>query len=169
MNRCSPITPPILALALALALILIDSHAFAQEEHHQDHTSHTHGIKSIGVAGEASMVSRTVEVEMTDAMRFTPDHFSFKRGQTIRFLVKNSGKVKHEFNLGTLSALNEHKATMIMSPDMVHSEPNVASVEPGKSGEVIWRFTKAGTVNYACLQPGHFEAGMKGAITIASK
>jgi len=128
-----------------------------------------HGTEAIGKPGVAAKVSRTVQIDMSDAMRFTPGNFSFKRGETIRFVVKNSGKVKHEFNLGTEAALKEHYALMLKFPEMEHSDPNVASVEPGKTGEVIWKFTKAGTVSFACLHPGHYEAGMKGTIKVAAK
>lgn len=129
---------------------------------------HSHHIGSIGQAGEAAQISRTIAVEMSDAMRFTPSSFQIKRGETVRFVIKNTGQLKHEFNLGTAAALKEHYALMLKFPEMEHSEPNVASVEPGQSGEVIWKFTQAGTVSIGCLHPGHYDAGMKGSITVVA-
>lgn len=157
------------AFAIALVLGATTPPAIADSAEHAGHDGHAHTTPSIGVAGDATEVSRTVEVDMSDAMRFTPGSFSVKRGETVRFVVKNSGKLKHEFNLGAEAALQEHHARMLKSPGMEHSEPNMASVEPGKAAEVIWKFTKTGTVSFACLYPGHFEAGMKGTIKVTSK
>ena len=99
----------------------------------------------------------------------TPDAVSVRQGETIRFVVKNSGQLKHEFNLGTEADLKAHYAQMLKFPEMEHDDPNVASVEPGKTGEVIWQFTKAGTVAFACLHPGHYAAGMKGTVKVSSR
>jgi len=41
----------------------------------------------------------------------------------------------------------------------------IRAIGPGETGERIWRFTKAGTFDFACLQPGHFEAGMIGVVS----
>ena len=116
----------------------------------------------------AAKVSRTVHIDMSDAMRFTPNTLSVRKGETVRFVVKNSGQLKHEFNLGTEKDLKAHYEMMKKFPEMEHDEPNIASVAPGKTGEVIWQFTKAGTVNFACLHPGHYEAGMKGAVKVGA-
>ena len=44
----------------------------------------------------------------------------------------------------------------------------MVTVAPGKTGEIVWRFTTAGKVDFACLQPGHYDAGMKGLVTVAA-
>jgi uncharacterized cupredoxin-like copper-binding protein len=129
---------------------------------------HAHGTTSIGVAGDATKISRSIAIDMSDAMRFTPSQVNVKRGETIRFVVKNSGQLKHEFNLGTEADLKAHYALMLKFPEMEHDEPNIASVAPGATGEVVWQFTKAGTVSFACLHPGHYEAGMKGQVKVGA-
>jgi len=129
---------------------------------------HAHAEDSIGKAGVAAKVSRTVTVDMTDAMRFVPSSITVKQGETIRLVVKNSGKVKHELVLGTEKELKEHYEVMKKHPEMEHDDPNMVTLAPGKTGEMIWQFTKAGKVDFACLQPGHYEAGMKGLVTVAS-
>ena len=106
---------------------------------------------------------------MTDTMRFNPSSIRVKQGDTIRFVVKNSGQLKHEFVLGTEKELKEHYEVMKKFPEMEHADPNMVTVAPGKTGDVIWRFTKAGRVDFACLQPGHYDAGMKGAVSVAAK
>ncbi|OYW21187.1 MAG: oxidase [Burkholderiales bacterium 12-64-5] len=106
---------------------------------------------------------------MTDNMRFTPAQISVRQGETVRFVVKNSGAVKHELVFGTPEELKEHYAMMVKMPGMEHADDNMVTVAPGKTGEVVWRFTKAGKVDFACLQPGHYDAGMKGLVTVAQK
>ena len=125
-----------------------------------------HGTEAIGKPGVAAKVSRTVQIDMSDAMRFTPSTVTVRKGETVRFVVKNSGQLKHEFNLGTDKDLKAHYELMKKFPEMEHDEPNIASVAPGKTGEVIWQFTQAGEFQFACLQPGHFEAGMVGKVTV---
>jgi len=127
-----------------------------------------HGTTSIGKAGDVAKVNRSITVEMGDDMRFTPSQISVKRGETIRFVVKNTGKLKHEFNLGTEADLKAHYAQMLKFPEMEHDEPNIASVAPGGTGEVVWQFTKAGNVSFACLHPGHYDAGMKGQVKVSA-
>jgi uncharacterized cupredoxin-like copper-binding protein len=129
---------------------------------------HDHGNASIGQAGDAAKISRSIAVDMSDAMRFTPSQISVKRGETIRFVIKNTGQLKHEFNLGTEADLKAHYALMLKFPEMEHDQANIASVAPGATGEVVWQFTQAGTVSFACLHPGHYEAGMKGQVKVGA-
>jgi uncharacterized cupredoxin-like copper-binding protein len=128
--------------------------------------SHSHGIDAVGKPGVAAQVTRTIAIDMADTMRFTPSQVEVTQGETIRFVVKNTGKLKHEFNLGTDKDLKAHAEVMKKFPEMEHDEPNIASVAPGGTGEVIWQFTKTGRISFACLHPGHFDAGMKGSVRV---
>ncbi len=132
------------------------------------HGHHHHG-STVGEAGDAKDVSRTIEVVMTDNMRFAPALINVKQGETIRFVVRNSGQVKHEMVLGTMQELKEHAEMMKKHPNMEHDDPNQAVADPGKAGQMIWRFTKPGEFDFACLQPGHFEAGMVGKVRVEPK
>jgi uncharacterized cupredoxin-like copper-binding protein len=89
-----------------------------------------------------------------------------KRGETIRFVARNTGKEKHEMVLGTIEELKKHAELMRKFPEMEHADPNQVTVDPGKTGELVWQFTKAGTFDFACLVPGHFEAGMFGKVRV---
>jgi putative spermidine/putrescine transport system substrate-binding protein len=120
----------------------------------------------IGQPGNPSEVSRTITMSMNDAMRFTPDRIEVRTGETIRFELHNEGKLRHELVLGEPEALRRHAAMMQMMPDMQHSGPNMASLAPGERGQLIWKFTRTGTVTFACLQSGHLEAGMKGSVAV---
>ena len=146
-------------IPVALALTSPSWAAGAHEDAHKDDYS-------IGEPGSAAKVTRTMNVDMTDNMRFTPAEIAVKQGETIRFVVKNSGQLKHEMVLGTPQELKEHYEMMMKMPMMDHDEPNKVTVDAGKSGEIIWHFTKAGKVDFACLQPGHYDAGMKGLVKV---
>ena len=128
-----------------------------------------HDAQAIGVPGVAAKVSRTINVDMTDDMRFSAAKIDAKQGETIRFIAKNNGKVKHEMVLGSEKELKEHYELMKKNPEMEHADANMVSVAPGQSGEIIWQFTKAGRVDFACLQPGHYDAGMKGLVNVVGK
>lgn len=125
--------------------------------------------KAWGIAGDPKKVTRTIEVKMADNMRFTPDLVEVRQGETIRFVHMNGGKVMHEFVLGTKPELDEHAALMKKFPGMEHDEPYMAHVGPGKKGEIVWNFNRAGDFDFACLLPGHYEAGMVGKIKVVSK
>jgi uncharacterized cupredoxin-like copper-binding protein len=122
---------------------------------------------ALGKPGDPGKVTRSVEVEMNDTMRFRPDSIRVKRGETIRFLVRNAGKVKHEMVLGTIKELKEHAELMRKFPEMEHADPNQVGVDPGMTGELVWQFTRDGTFDFACLVPGHFEAGMVGKVRVS--
>ena len=123
--------------------------------------------EAIGKPGLASKVTRTVKVDMLDTMRFTPSSLAIKQGETIRFVVKNSGQLPHEMVLGKEKDLKEHYEVMKKNPEMEHADANSVTVQPGKTGEMIWQFTQAGKVDFACLHPGHYDAGMKGQVRVA--
>lgn len=152
--------PTLAALVLAVAA----GTSFASGQH-----AGGHGGDAIGKPGVAAKATRTVRIDMTDAMRFTPARVAVKQGETVRFIVKNSGQLKHEMVLGTVQELKEHDEVMKKHPEMEHADENMVSVAPGQTGEIVWQFTRAGQVDFACLQPGHYDAGMKGAVRVAGK
>lgn len=131
-----------------------------------DMTSMTHGGTATGHAGDPGLATRTVEIVMQDTMRFTPDTINVKAGDTIRFLVQNAGRIPHEMVIGSIAELRAHAATMQKSPGMAHTERNMIALEPGQHGELVWQFTQAGTVDFACLIAGHMEAGMVGKVRV---
>lgn len=154
------------------AVLAMPSFAAYGDENHGTPSKHQAGQSSgqhavdLGKPASISEATRTVEVNMSDGMRFKPERIEAKRGETIRFVVRNNGQVKHEFVLGTQAELKKHAALMAKFPQMEHDDPNAVSVEPGKSAEFAWTFVTSGNFDFACLVPGHFEAGMKGKITV---
>ncbi len=124
---------------------------------------------AIGRPGVPAKATRTVTIEMSDAMRFTPSELTVNRGETVRLVVRNAGKLTHELSLGSQQQLLEHLEEMRKSPGMAHDEPGKLTLAPGKQGEIVWQFPNAGVVNFACLIPGHYEAGMKGVVKVTRK
>jgi uncharacterized cupredoxin-like copper-binding protein len=125
--------------------------------------------KAWGIAGDARAAKRTIEINMTDNMRFSPETIEVKQGETVRFVVKNSGKVMHEMVIGTKKELDEHAAMMAKFPNMEHDEPYMTHVGPGKTGQLIWTFNRPGDFDFACLIAGHYQAGMVGKIKVVGE
>ena len=167
-------TLSMLILAAIPALVLAaGEHGGHGAKAHQGMQGHgmrdNHGeahASAAGKAGDPGKVSRTIDMTMDDTMRFTPGQVSVKAGETVRFFVKNTGKLPHEFVIGTVEELKEHAEMMRKMPDMQHAEPNQITLAPGQRGGLVWQFDKAGTVNFACLIPGHLEAGMVGKVQV---
>ncbi|MFN3543284.1 MAG: plastocyanin/azurin family copper-binding protein [Thiobacillus sp.] len=122
-----------------------------------------------GVAGKRADVKRTLTIDMTDSMRFAPDKITVQEGETVRFVVRNRGRMLHEMVIGTPDELAKHAAMMAKFPDMEHDEPYMVHVDPGKTGEIVWTFNRAGSFEFACLIAGHYEAGMRGTLIVTPK
>ena len=148
-------------MLMLAALALTPIAVYAHDDAHQGMMPGTMHGKS----GDPKKVSRAIQVIMSDDMKFTPANINVKRGETIKFVVKNAGQIKHEMVIGPMKELKEHAGLMRKTPGMEHDEPNQVALAPGKTGELIWQFAKAGTFDFACLQPGHFEAGMTGTVS----
>jgi uncharacterized cupredoxin-like copper-binding protein/Cu/Ag efflux protein CusF len=154
------------------ATFLLAAPAFAIGSHeggHGDGNADAHMEMEVGLPGTSDAVDRTVHVIMRETddgeMIFEPREIEIRQGETIRFSVANKGEIEHEFVLGTMEENAEHKVAMAKL-DMEHDDPNAIRLGEGRSGEVIWTFTNAGTFEFACLIPGHYESGMHGPITV---
>jgi len=122
--------------------------------------------KDWGIAGDPKKVQRNIEIRMTDNMRFAPKEIQVKLGETVRLVAVNAGQTLHEIVIGTPSELKAHAEMMKKHPGMEHDEPYMAHVNAGQKGVIVWTFNRTGTFEFACLIPGHFEAGMIGRITV---
>lgn len=157
------------ALAFAVLTLGVNlAFAHGDEDHAKQHKYDASKVEDtdFGREGDPRRVSRTIKVDMADSMRFTPANLAVKRGETVKFVIHNDGKLLHEMVLGTVEALKEHAELMKRFPNMEHSDPNMAHVKPGAAGEIVWQFTKVGDFQFACLQPGHYEAGMVGKVAV---
>ncbi|MDB5801449.1 MAG: plastocyanin [Rhodocyclales bacterium] len=157
------------AVLLTLFLSLVTSYALAHGDEHESKGPVKKEQTDWGIADNAKAAKRTLNIKMLDTMRFSPYKFEIKKGETIKFVIKNEGQMLHEFVLGTQKVLDEHAALMVKFPNMEHSEPYMAHVPAGTSKELVWTFNRAGTVDFACLIAGHYQAGMKGQIKVVAK
>ncbi len=161
---------PIATLVTLIAFVLTGTGAQAHNDSHPAKKAAPvrKEQKDWGIAGDAKAGMRTLSITMTDNMRFTPDRIDVRQGETVRIVLKNSGKMLHEFVLGTKQELQAHAALMLKFPTMEHDEPYMAHVPVGKSGQIIWTFNRAGDFEFACLIAGHYQAGMKGTVKVAT-
>jgi uncharacterized cupredoxin-like copper-binding protein len=163
---------PVRVLALLITLILCGPAAAHEKDPHGKKAGArpiSNEEKAFGREGDPRKATRTVRIDMSDAMRFRPAELNVKQGEIVRFVVKNAGKTMHEMVLGTINELKEHAELMKKHPGMEHEEPYMAHVAPGKTERFVWQFTKPGEFYYGCLIPGHFEAGMIGRINVSAR
>jgi len=136
---------------------------------------------AVGGKGDAADVRRTLKIVMKDHL-YMPRSVVVGEGETVRFVIENKGEFVHEFNIGTAETHKGHQAEMMammdsgaLMPDhidhskmgdMKHDDPNSVLLEPGQSGEIIWKFGTAGEIQFACNVPGHYESGMHGRLQI---
>lgn len=159
-----------LLLTTALALSL-SAPAYAAGTHDGGHDD-DHAEMMIGKPGDSAKVDRTIDVTMRETddgdMIFEPSSLEIVKGETIRFNVMNKGEIEHEFVIDTVEGNAKHKEAMAKM-DMEHDDPNSVRLDEGGAGEVIWNFANAGTFEFACLIPGHYESGMHGPISVSEK
>ena len=145
-------------LTLTVSLSLSSALALAHGDGKDD--------EDFGQAGNPQQINRRVKIEMHDSMRFSPDKLKVKKGDTVLFVIHNAGAIKHEFVLGTDKALKAHNEFMKQNPNMEHDDDSMVSVAPDETAEIIWQFSRSGVIYFACLQPGHYDAGMKGSVSV---
>ena len=132
---------------------------------------HSHGSEySAGQPGDPKKPARIVLITMRETddgkMVYIPNKVDVKKGEQIRFIITNAGEIQHEFVLASVEDNLKHAEMMKKFPEMEHDDPNSKTIQPKKKAEIVWRFSKAGTFEFACLIPGHREAGMIGNIGV---
>lgn len=151
------------ALMVGAALL---SPAFASPGHQ---TGEGHDERAYGEPGDPKKSARVIQVTMRDAdgkMEFVPSQLEIRKGEQVKFVIRNNGELDHEIVLATLDENLKHAVEMAKNPDMEHDDPNAKRLAPKKTGDIVWRFTKVGEFDFSCLIPGHREAGMFGKITV---
>lgn len=144
-------------IAAALALLPIPAERASAHDNHASYAA--------GEPGDPKKPSREIIVEMGDRY-YHPKQLQVKRGEQVRFVLRNDGHEDHEFLLATTAENLKHAEMMKKNPDMEHAEPNGLQLAPKKSGEIVWKFTKAGTFEFSCLIEGHREDGMTGTVVV---
>lgn len=157
--------PEVYAAALALiGAATISANAGVSEPGH----SHDAGY-SAGEPGDSKKPARIVQVVMRESdgkMQFIPDRIEVRADEQIKFVLKNNGDLEHEFVLASTADNLKHAEVMKKNPDMEHDDPNAKRIDPKKSSEIVWKFSKPGQFEFACLIPGHRESGMVGTVVV---
>ena len=158
-------------IVLLTNILLVSTASLAGGSHDHDHSNKA-GSGSIetefGKYGPQMHPTITIEISMSDDMRFTPATIQVKQGDIVEFIHANEGQLMHEFVLGTLQSLNDHADEMKQNPSMSHDKPFMVHVAPGETGTNTWQFTESGVIQFGCLIPGHYEAGMRGTVIVGS-
>jgi uncharacterized cupredoxin-like copper-binding protein len=132
--------------------------------------SHGHSGFSAGEPGDAKKPARIIPVTMKETpdgkMLYFPSSVAVKKGEQVRFVVTNAGEIPHEFVLASKADNDKHAEMMKKYPEMEHDDPNSKTLQPKQKAEILWRFSKSGTFEFACLIPGHREAGMLGSVNV---
>jgi uncharacterized cupredoxin-like copper-binding protein len=155
-------------LATAFGTLGLAASAHEGTAHHAKQSEAKNEQQPWGIAGDPGEVKRTIHIAMSDDMRFTPSALRIRQGETVRFVVANKGRMLHEMVIGTRQALEQHAALMQKFPHMQHDEPHMVHVAAGEQDDLVWRFNRAGRFDFACLIPGHYQAGMVGTIQVVA-
>lgn len=128
------------------------------------------GMYNVGKKGDKADASRTVNISMRETddgkMAFEPRVLQFREGETVVLNFTNKGEVDHEFFMDTEEKVKEHKAVMEKNPEMEHADDNTIRLKPGEEGQIVWTFAKGGSFSFACMIPGHYDAGMHGKLKV---
>lgn len=165
---------PALVSALGLALAVVAAgcgpgqQASSPDAAAGDEMAGGHGDEAVdfGEPGEASESSRVIEIQMLDTMRYDPMEIGANVGETVTFRVTNPAALAHEFLLDYHDEQIAHETEMPAAGGVMKDQPNGFMVQPGETKEIVWKFTKAGEVEYACHVLGHYPAGMVGKVTV---
>jgi uncharacterized cupredoxin-like copper-binding protein len=153
------------ALIFATAAATLHAHGTAMESKQPFDPSNVEQT-AFGHAGDPKSAKRIVTITMKDTMRFAPATLTIKQGETVRFVVRNDGIQMHEMVLGTDADLAKHADLMRKFPQMEHAQPHMVHVMAGDHEDMVWTFNRPGEFRFACLIPGHYEAGMVGKIIV---
>jgi uncharacterized cupredoxin-like copper-binding protein len=122
--------------------------------------------------GGGDGAERTVEIDMVDTA-FEPETLGVARGETVRFVFTNTGEIAHDAFIGDDAAQDDHEMEMRDADEDAHGgghdddDAEAITVEPGDSGELTYTFDEPGDLEIGCHQAGHYEAGMRVAVTVS--
>lgn len=113
--------------------------------------------------GSTAESARTVDVAMKD-IAYDPAAVTVKAGETVKFVFRNEGAIRHDAFLGDEAAQAEHEKEM--RSEGGHHGDDAIIVEPGKTGSLTHTFKAGDALVIGCHEPGHYVAGMKLAVTV---
>ena len=146
----------VVALAVAMAVFLAACGGGGNSGHEGMNMNDT----ATSAQGAAD---RTVDVNMVD-IGFEPKELTVKKGETVKFVFHNMGKIAHEALFGDQGMQDEHEKDMSSGTTM--HDASMKEVQPGQAQTVNYTFDTAGTTIIGCHEQGHYAAGMKITVTV---
>ena len=159
-------------IAIVLSIALTTNVTYSDDDHYKKSAELPKQLPAdrvFGKPGDPQKVRRAVNIDMSNTMYINPAKLTIERGETVRFVIKNSGKDLHYMVIGTPQDLEEHAQLMMSFPGMVeHAGAYMTFVAPGKTQEIVWQFTEDGDFNFGCVIPGHSKEEEVGKISVVS-
>lgn len=109
-----------------------------------------------GFVAGTKLKPRVIDIAMTDLLLYNPTAVSVAQGETITFRVTNTGKAEHEFKVGPMDDVFND----------LPSAPEISAIAAGETRELTYTFSGTGPYAYACHEPGHYENGMYGFVSV---
>ena len=137
----------------------------AEETPATTNSSEPTSSKKTGTTSENTTVSEGIKLNKESIS------ITLKQGETKteKIVITNTGNIPHDFTLGDQATQDEHAAEMaemIANGEAAHDSDNAVVLAPGETKELTWYFSEAGTFIVGCHQPGHYAAGMVGAVNV---
>jgi azurin len=128
----------------------------------------------------AATAARTVELTVSDNMKFDKTEIAAKPGETLRIVLKSTGTMPkaamgHNFVVvkPTVDLVEFNKAAFtereneFIPPSMKAGViANTVVVGPGETVETTFKVPAAGSYPFLCSFPGHFALGMRGTLIV---
>jgi uncharacterized cupredoxin-like copper-binding protein len=95
---------------------------------------------------------------------FAPSNLDVDPGETVRFVIRNTDPIDHEFIVGDEAVQLAHEE----GTEAHHApRPGEVSIPAGKTVVTTYTFPETpGELIFGCHLPGHYDFGMRGAVTI---
>lgn len=126
------------------------------------------GMSEVGMPAKGAKPDKVVHVILADDMSITfKKEVEIEPNDVVQFVVMNTGKIDHEFSIGSMSEQIKHREMMKkMTSGHAHDSGSTVTVKPGKAKQLVWHFHGDNNIEFACNIPGHAEAGMVKSIEI---
>ncbi|ARP40161.1 copper-resistant cuproprotein CopI [Vibrio syngnathi] len=125
------------------------------------------GMSEVGMPATGAKPDKVVHVLLSDDMKITfKNKVDIEPNDVVQFVVMNTGKIDHEFSIGSASEQLEHREMMKNMGNHAHDSGSTVTVKAGKAKQLLWHFHGDNKVEFACNIPGHAEAGMVKSLTL---
>ena len=162
---------------ITLALITLSGTALADSNHDNmamsnsgmDHSNGMamEGMSDVGMPANGAKPNKVVHVILSDDMKIRfKKEVDINTNDVVQFVIMNTGKMDHEFSIGSAAEQIKHREMMKNMGNHAHDSGSAVTVKPGKAKQLLWHFHGDKNIEFSCNIPGHAEAGMVKSITL---